>query len=160
VALGQQQPATPRVFHEPSACLHKSSIILKANRKLEERKPLNRMYANPKLSQQRGSPQLSVPETAHWRKYSHFRWKHGAAAADERPCNIAHEERGIRVISSDEDLVQPSAKFAESRWLATARLAGAAIQSQGNARAVGKTTTSAVARAFGRGTLPPAMRVF
>jgi hypothetical protein len=41
--------------------LHQPSVILKEKRKFEKEKPLNGKCANTKLSQPRGSPQVTVP---------------------------------------------------------------------------------------------------
>src|SRR3984893_4962519 len=41
--------------------LHQPSVILKEKRNFEKEEPLNCMCANSKLSQQKGSPQNSVP---------------------------------------------------------------------------------------------------
>src|ERR1700675_3660509 len=51
VALQQSSPA-----------LHQPSVSLKEKRKFEKEEPLNCRGANTKLSQQKGSPQGSVPE--------------------------------------------------------------------------------------------------
>src|ERR1700674_4370953 len=49
-------------LQQSSPPLHQPSVILKEKRKFEKEEPLNCMCANSKLSQQRGSPQQSVPE--------------------------------------------------------------------------------------------------
>src|ERR1700680_1273675 len=69
------QLAIPRrvALQQSSPLLHQPSVILKEKRKFEKAKPLNCMCANSKLSQQRGSPQETVPNfvpTLH-RKPSH-----------------------------------------------------------------------------------------
>src|SRR3974377_482464 len=48
-------------LQQSSPPLHQPSAILKGKRKNEKEKPLNRMCANSKLSQQRGSPHASAP---------------------------------------------------------------------------------------------------
>src|ERR1022692_1228068 len=48
-------------LQQSSPPLHQPSAILKEKRKFEKEKPLNRMCANSKLSQQRGSPHADVP---------------------------------------------------------------------------------------------------
>src|SRR5580693_8372791 len=49
-------------LQQSSPPLHQPRAILKEKRKNEKGKSLNRMCANSKLSQQRGSPQKSVPK--------------------------------------------------------------------------------------------------
>src|SRR5437016_6721232 len=55
--------AIPRrvALQQSSPPLHQPGAILEEKRKFEKEKPLNCMCANSKLSQQRGSPQASVP---------------------------------------------------------------------------------------------------
>src|ERR1700724_51027 len=48
-------------LQQSSPPLHQPSVILKEKRKFEKEKSLNCMRANSKLSQQRGSPHLTVP---------------------------------------------------------------------------------------------------
>jgi hypothetical protein len=48
-------------LQQSSPPLHQPRAILKEKRKNEKEKPLNRMCANSKLSQQEGSPQETVP---------------------------------------------------------------------------------------------------
>src|ERR1035438_2408568 len=48
-------------LQQSSPPLHQPSVILKTKRKFENKKPLNCKCANSKLSQQRGSPHLTVP---------------------------------------------------------------------------------------------------
>ena len=48
-------------LQQSSPPLHQPSVILKEKRKFEKEKPLNGKCANSKLSQQRGSPQLTMP---------------------------------------------------------------------------------------------------
>jgi hypothetical protein len=48
-------------LQQSSPLLHQPSSILKEKRKNEKEKPWNRMCANSKLSQQRGSPHVTVP---------------------------------------------------------------------------------------------------
>src|ERR1700688_3141401 len=48
-------------LQQSSLPLHQLSGILKEKRKFEKEKSLNRKCANSKLSQQRGSPQATVP---------------------------------------------------------------------------------------------------
>jgi putative transposase len=57
------QLAIPRrvALQQSSPPLHQPSVILKEKRKFEKEKSLNCMCANSKLSQQRGSPQATVP---------------------------------------------------------------------------------------------------
>src|SRR5260370_27889094 len=57
------QPVIPRrvALQQSSPPLHQPKAILKEKRKNEKGKPLNRMCANSKLSQQRGSPHKTVP---------------------------------------------------------------------------------------------------
>src|SRR5580692_11274232 len=57
------QLAIPRrvALQQSSPPLHQPSVILKETRKFEKGKSLNCMCANSKLSQQRGSPHLTVP---------------------------------------------------------------------------------------------------
>src|SRR5882762_3626696 len=58
------QLAIPRrvALQQSSPPLHQPGLILKEKRKFEKKKPLNDMCANSKLSQQRGSPQITVPQ--------------------------------------------------------------------------------------------------
>ena len=49
-------------LQQSSPPLHQPRAILKEKRKNEKENPLNRMCANSKLSQQRGSPQETVPK--------------------------------------------------------------------------------------------------
>src|SRR6266404_5783283 len=58
------QLAIPRrvALQQSSPPLHQPSVILEEKRKFEKEKSLNCMCANSKLSQQRGSPQWSVPQ--------------------------------------------------------------------------------------------------
>src|SRR6202171_6631945 len=55
--------AIPRrvALQQSSPPLHQPGLILKEKRKSEKEKPLDCMCANSKLSQQRGSPHLAVP---------------------------------------------------------------------------------------------------
>ena len=57
------QLAIPRrvALQQSSRPLHQPRVILKEKRKFEKEKSLNCMCANSKLSQQRGSPQKTVP---------------------------------------------------------------------------------------------------
>src|ERR1700722_14631373 len=48
-------------LQQSSPPLHQPSVILKEKREFEKEKPLNGKCANSKLSQQRGSPHLTVP---------------------------------------------------------------------------------------------------
>src|ERR1700680_4673313 len=48
-------------LQQSSPPLYQPKAILKEKRKNEKEKPLNRMCANSKLSQQRGSPHFAVP---------------------------------------------------------------------------------------------------
>src|ERR1700727_2988999 len=48
-------------LQQSSPPLHQPRVILKEKRKFEKEEPLNCMCANSKLSQQKGSPQQSVP---------------------------------------------------------------------------------------------------
>src|ERR1700720_1600054 len=48
-------------LQQSSPPLHQPSVILKEKREFEKEKPLNGKCANSKLSQQRGSPQPTVP---------------------------------------------------------------------------------------------------
>src|SRR6266550_7506157 len=63
VPMSLQLAITRRVaLQQSSPPLHQPRVILKEKRKFEKGKSLNCMCANSKLSQQRGSPQPSVPE--------------------------------------------------------------------------------------------------
>src|SRR3981081_195448 len=48
-------------LQQSSPPLHQPSVILKEKRKFKKGKPLNSKCANSSLSQQRGSPQIAVP---------------------------------------------------------------------------------------------------
>src|ERR1700734_574766 len=52
-------------LQQSSPPLHQPRVILKEKRKFEKEEPLNCMCANSKLSQQKGSPQQSVPTVCH-----------------------------------------------------------------------------------------------
>src|ERR1700682_405777 len=68
--------AIPRrvALQQSSPPLHQPGLILKEKRKSEKEKPLDCMCANSKLSQQRGSPQNTVPELCQNPIYSQ-RWR-------------------------------------------------------------------------------------
>src|SRR5208337_4535149 len=57
-------------LQQSSPPLHQPTAILKEKRKNEKEKPLNRMCANSKLSQQKGSPQSPVPKVCQYRMFS------------------------------------------------------------------------------------------
>src|ERR1700704_1763136 len=70
------QLAIPRrvALQQSSPPLHQPRVILREKRKCEKEKSLNCMCANSKLSQQRGSPHVAVPELCQNPIYSQ-RWR-------------------------------------------------------------------------------------
>src|ERR1700687_5274573 len=84
--------AIPRrvALQQSSPPLHQPGLILKEKRKSEKEKPLDCMCANSKLSQQRGSPQNTVPDIVPTlgRKPSQVGTIHGGREGEENPKGI------------------------------------------------------------------------